>query len=316
MDDNQPASLLNKNGADWPALPWDEWKDTCETLQRWMQIVGKIRLAQTPFINHWWNVPLYVDARGLTTSPIPYKDTVFQINFDFIDQKLRVETGEGQKRSLELYPRTVADFYRSLMELLASISIEVAIWPVPVEIDDRTPFDQDQKHASYDGEYARRFWRILVQVDRVVKEFRSFYMGKASPVQFFWGSFDLSLSLYSGRKAPEHPGSPNVARYVMIEAYSREESAFGFWPGKGLGVPAFYAYAYPEPPGYPSYSIQPSEAYYSTDMGEYILPYQVVRSSSFPDETLMAFLRTTYEAAANLGSWDREVLERKVARER
>ncbi len=296
----------------WPDLPLNEWQETYITLHRWMQIVGKIRLALAPWVNHWWHTTLYVTARGLTTSPMPYGTRSFQMDFDFVDHELHVETGEGTRRSLRLFPRSVADFYREVMAQLQSLGIDVALWPVPVEVTERTPFDQDDQHAAYDPEYAQRFWRILAQVDRVLKVFRSRFVGKASPVQFFWGSLDMAATRFSGRPAPEHPGSPNVARFVMVEAYSREESSCGFWPGAGLGQPAFYAYAYPEPKGFRDYAVQPKEAYFNQEIGEFILPYDVVRTAASPDDTLLAFLQSTYEAAANLGKWDRALLEHEA----
>jgi hypothetical protein len=294
----------------WPDLPLDVWRETYETLHRWMQIVGKIRLALTPVAPHCWQVPLYITARGLTTSPIPYGRQIFQIDFDFIDHKLRIETSQGTGRSFQLLPRSVAAFYSELMGHLHLLGIDVTIWTVPVEMEVRTPFEQDVQPRAYDPEYARRFWEVLVQVDRVLKTFRSRFAGKVSPVHFFWGGFDMAVTRFSGRRAPEHPGAPNVARSVMRDAYSHEVSSCGFWPGVGLGILSFYAYAYPEPAGFPEYPIQPSAAYYNTTLREILLPYDVVRASSTPDETLLAFLQSTYEAAAILGQWDRAALER------
>ena len=300
----------HSGAATWPELPVDTWQDTYATLHRWSQIVGKIRLALAPMRNHWWQIPLYVTARGLTTSPIPYGTLSFAITLDFIDHVLRIETSTGESRSFELRPRSVADFYEELFAQLRSLRIHVEIWPVPVEIEDRTRFDQDDVHAAYDPHYARRHWELLVQVDRVMDRFQSDFIGKVSPVQFFWGSFDLATTRFSGRRAPEHPGAPNVGRHVMREAYSHEVSSCGFWAGAGLGTPAFYAYAYPEPQGFKEYPIQPETAYYNTDLGEFVLPYETVRTAVSQDETLLAFLRTTYEAAANLAGWDRRSLER------
>ncbi len=294
----------------WPDLPLEGWSDTAETLQRWMQIVGKIRLALSPMWNHWWQAPLYLTARGLTTSPIPYGTRSFQIDFDFIDHVLQLETSDGMKRSVELVPRTVADFLQVLMTQLRSLDLDVTLWTVPVEVEDRTPFEQDHHHAAYDPEYAQRHWQILVQVDRVLKAFRGRFVGKASPVHFFWGGFDLAMTRFSGRQAPEHPGAPNVARFVMREAYSHEVSSCGFWAGAGLGLPAFYAYAYPEPAGFQDYPIQPDEASYHDVLRLFLLPYTAVRTAVAPDETLLAFFQTTYEAAANLAHWDRAALER------
>jgi hypothetical protein len=260
--------------------------------------------------NHYWQVALYVTSRGLSTSPIPYGPRIFQIDFDFLDHEMLITTDAGAVRSLALAPRAVADFYVETMDALRSLGIDVRIWTTPVEIPDRTPFEQDRQHAAYDPEYAQRFWRILVQADRVLKEFRSRFLGKVSPVHFFWGSCDLAVTRFSGRPAPAHPGGPNVARFVMVEAYSHEVSSCGFWPGAGLGEPAFYAYAYPEPPGFPQYAIQPAEAYYHPDIHEFILPYDAVRTAASPDEALLAFCQSTYEAAAVLAHWHRPALER------
>ncbi len=295
----------------WPDLPLEAWQDTYATLHRSMQIVGKIRLALAPMTNHWWQVPLYVTCRGLTTSPIPYGTRTFQIDFDFIDHRLRIETSEGARRSFELAPRSVADFLDEITVQLRALGIEVAIWTVPVEIADRTPFEQDHHHAAYDSDYAQRQWRLLVQADRVFTLFRARFTGKVSPVHFFWGAFDLAVTRFSGRRAPAHPGTPNVARFVMLESYSHEVSSCGFWAGAGLGMPAFYAYAYPEPDGFRTYPIQPAQASYNPDIGEFLLPYEAVRTAASPDETLLAFLQTTYEAAANLAHWDRAALERE-----
>ena len=294
----------------WPQLPLEAWQDTCSTLHLWSQIIGKIRLAFTPLVNHWWQVPFYMTSRGWTTSPIPYKENIFQIDFDFIDHQIQITTDRGDFRSLELKPRSVSDFYKETMEILYSLGIEVHLWTTPVELPERIPFEQDSTHSSYDPEYAQRHWRVLVQVDRVLKEFRSRYLGKVSPVHFFWGAFDLAVTRFSGRRAPDHPGVPNVARSVMLEAYSHEVSSCGFWPGPGLGEPAFYAYAYPEPAGFSEIPVQPQEAYYNKDWGEFILPYEAVRTAASPDGMLLAFLQSTYEGAANLGKWDRALLER------
>ena len=298
------------DGNVWPSLPWEAWQDTCATLHMWSQIIGKIRLAQAPLVNHWWQVPFYITSRGLTTSPMPYEARIFQIDFDFISHELIVLADSGEKRSLELKPRTVADFHQELMAALKSLGIEPSIWTTPVEVEERIPFEHDTKHASYDPDYAQRFWRVIVQADRVMKEFRARFIGKASPVHFFWGAFDLAVTRFSGRRAPDHPGVPNVGRNVMLEAYSHEVSSAGFWPGAWLGEPAFYAYAYPEPAGFKEYPVQPEEAYYNSDMGEFLLPYEAVRKAGSPDDKLLAFLQTTYEAAAESGKWDRAALER------
>ena len=303
-------SEVKPNEELWPQLPLEAWQDTCSTLHLWSQIIGKIRLAFAPLVNHWWQVPFYMTSRGWTTSPIPYKETIFQIDFDFIDHQIQITTDRGDFRSLELKPRSVSDFYKETMEILHSLGIEVHLWTTPVELSERIPFEQDSTHSSYDPEYAQRHWRVLVQVDRVLKEFRSHFLGKVSPVHFFWGAFDLAVTRFSGRRAPDHPGVPNVARSVMLEAYSHEVSSCGFWPGPGLGEPAFYAYAYPEPAGFREIPVQPQEAYYNKDWGEFILPYEAVRTAASPDDMLLAFLRSTYEGAANLGKWDRALLER------
>lgn len=294
----------------WPALPLEAWQDTCVTLHMWSQIIGKIRMELSPAVNHWWHVPLYVTARGLTTSPIPYRSRIFQIDFDFIDHKLHIRTDSGDSRAVELKQRSVADFYRETMDALGSLGISVSIWTTPVEVQERIPFEEDERHSSYDPEHTRNFWQALVQADRVLQVFRSRFIGKVSPVHFFWGAFDLAVTRFSGRRAPAHPGVPNCARFVMIEAYSHEVSSCGFWPGPGLGEPAFYAYAYPEPEGFRDYSIMPGEAYYNADWGEFILPYEAVRKADSPDEKLLAFLQSTYEAAADLARWDRASLER------
>ena len=296
----------------WPALPLQDWKDTYATLHMWTQIVGKIRLAQTPLFNHWWNVTLYVTSRGLTTSAMPYDDRIFEIDFDFMDHNLLIRSSDGGSKTVRLYPRPVADFYRETLAALQSLRLPVTIWTTPVEVEDRTPFEQDQKHAAYDPEYAQRVWRILLQTSRVLTEFRSRFIGKVSPVHFFWGAFDLALTRFSGRRAPAHPGAPNVARFVAVEAYSHEVSSCGFWPGGGpVDMPVFYAYAYPEPEGFKEYAIQPAEAFYHPQMREFLLPYDVVRTAKSPDQMLLAFVQSTYEAAANLAQWERGKLERQ-----
>lgn len=295
----------------WPSLPLEAWKDTCETLHMWTQVVGKVRLALTPWINHSWHVPLYVTARGLTTSPIPYGHRTFQIDFDFLGHQLLIETTDGAVRKVALAPRSVAEFYREVMATLDSLGIEVKIWTMPQEVEDPIPFERDHEHASYDPEYAQRFWRVLVQADRVLTDFRSRFIGKISPVHFFWGSFDMAVTRFSGRPAPEHPGGvPHLADWVAREAYSHEVSSAGFWPGGGaVAEPAFYSYAYPEPGGFRDRTIQPGEAFYSAEMGEFVLPYEAVRTADNPDAVLLDFLQSTYEAASNLGDWDRAALE-------
>lgn len=296
----------------WPAVPpLEDWQDTYETLHMWVQIVGKIRLEKSPWINHSWGSTLYVTTRGLTTSPIPDGDITFAIDFDFIDHTLRITTSAGAERAFNLKPMSVAAFYRSVMAVLDELGIEVEIYSKPVEKPDPIqPFPEDESHASYDADAVNRFWRALVQVDRVFTDFRSRFLGKVSPVHFFWGAFDLAVTRFSGRDAPRHPGGvPNCADWVMEEAYSKELSSAGFWPGTGLGEAAFYSYAYPEPEGYRERVVQPEAAYYLDEMGEYILPYEAVRTADNPDRALLAFLQSTYEAASDLAKWDRDALE-------
>jgi hypothetical protein len=299
------------NPETWPSLPFAEWRDTCATLHMWTQIIGKIRLAQAPLINHWWQVPLYVTSRGLTTSPIPLGERVFEIGFDFIDHRLTIETGDGKADGFALRPIAVADFYAEATQRLRARGIDSHIWTTPVEIPDPIPFEQDRTNAAYDPDYANRFWRSLVQADRVFTAFRARFLGKASPVHFFWGSFDLAVTRFSGRRAPQHPGAPNVADKVTREAYSHEVSSCGFWPGgAGMEQPIFYSYAYPRPAGFGDAPVTPAPAFYSRDFGEFILPYDEVRQASSPDEALLDFLQSTYEAAATLAHWDRAELER------
>jgi hypothetical protein len=314
MADNKRASALAQDEV-WPPLPLDAWRDTYATLHMWTQIVGKIRLELSPPENHWWGVALYLSSRGLTTSPMPYGQRTFQIDFDFVDDLLHVRASDGEARSLPLMPQSVASFYRSLMATLKNLGIDVRIWTMPVEIYDPIPFELDEVHAAYDAEYAHRFWRILGQVDQVLKRFRCDFTGKCSPVHFFWGSFDLAVTRFSGRKAPEHPGgNPTVADFVTREAYSHEVSSCGFWPGGGaVPEPAFYSYAYPEPAGFRDAKIEPPEAFYSSDLGEFVLRYDEMRSSGSPEDTLLAFAQSTYAAAATLASWDRRALERLCA---
>jgi Family of unknown function (DUF5996) len=296
----------------WPSLPFAEWRETCATLQLWTQVIGKIRLAQAPLINHWWQVPLYVTARGLTTSPMPHGDRSFQIDFDFIGHRLVIACNDGNTTCLALEPRPVAEFYRDVMALLEKLGLPVKIWTMPVEIPGAIPFEQDRAHASYDKDAAHRFWRILVQCDRVFMKFRARYLGKVSPVHFFWGSFDLAVTRFSGRRAPPHMGTaPHVANWVMREAYSHEVSSVGFWPGDpSMPMPAFYAYAYPQPPGFERASVRPSGARWDEELGEFFLPYDVVRLADAPDERLLEFCETTYAAAADLAKWNRAELER------
>jgi len=291
----------------WPALPLPEWHDTCDTLHMWTQVVGKLRMALTPLVNHWWNVALYVDARGLTTSPMPWRDGAIELRFDFVDHALVLHASDGGTRSFALVPMSVADFYRKTMDMLASAGIEIGVDTMPSEVPDPIPFERDAIHASYDRIYAERFWRILVTLDRVFGEFRSGFVGKCSPVHFFWGSFDFAVTRFSGRRAPERPGADAITR----EAYSHEVSSVGFWPGGG-GVPdaAFYAYAAPEPKGFRDHPIRPAGVRYESALGEFILMYEDVRHAHSPSAALLEFCESTYVAAANLGGWDRKALER------
>jgi len=297
----------------WPELPLAEWKDTYDTLHMWTQIVGKIRLTLTPLVNHWWNTALYVTPHGLTTSAMSYKGRLFQINFDFIAHLLLIEVDDGSMKTIPLRPHSVAEFYQEMLAALGSLGMPLTIWTTPVEVPDRTPFERDHKHADYDPEYAQRFWRILAQTSRVFAEFRSRFIGKASPVHFFWGAFDLAVTRFSGRQAPSHPGVQNCPRFVMVEAYSHEVSSCGFWPGGGpVNEPVFYAYAYPEPQGFKDHTILPAEAFYHNGMSEFVLPYEVVCTATSPDDVLMYFLQSSYEAAATCAKWDRHTLERNI----
>ena len=292
----------------WPALPFEAWRDTRETLHMWTQIVGKVRMELSPPVNHWWHVTLYVTPRGLTTSSIPYQGGTFAVNFDFIEHNLFVLTSDGTTKTLPLIPRSVAAFYREFMACLQALGIEVTINTLPSEVQDPIRCDEDELHASYDPVYAHRFWRILVQVDTVLKEFRSHWIGKSSPVHFFWGSFDLAVTRFSGRRAPEREG----ADWITREAYSHEVISCGFWPGDAtFQAPAFYAYSAPEPPGLSAASIRPGSAWYSPEKGLFLLRYDDVRSADAPEQALQEFFQSTYEAGATLGQWDREALERK-----
>jgi hypothetical protein len=298
-----------KSRALWPDLPFRAWQETCETLHMWTQIVGKVRLVLSPAVNHWWHVPLYITSRGLTTSPIPYQQRIFEVQFDFIDHNLLIVTDDGSNKTLPLIPRSVAEFYHEFMTALRTLRIEVKINPVPSEVKKPIRFDVDDVHAAYDAQYAHRFWRILVQTELVMKQFRSSFLGKNSPIYFFWGSFDLAYTRFSGRRAPKRPGADAITR----EAYSHELISCGFWPGNEAAPnPGFYAYSVPEPPGFKGASIRPGAAFYSADLGEYLLPYQDVRNSATPEQDLLNFFQSTYDAGATLGKWDRENLERKV----
>jgi hypothetical protein len=298
--------------SDWPDLAFSGWAETCATLHLWMQVVGKVRLAHAPMLNHWWQVPFYVTCRGLTTSPIPHHSRTFQIDFDFIDHVLKIQTSKGESDSMVLNPRTVADFHEEFMRRLRGLGLETRIWTMPVEIADAIPFEQDKEHASYDRDYVARFWRILVQVDRVLKQFRAQFLGKVSPVHFFWGSFDMAVTRFSGRRAPKMIGdSPHLGAWVMQEAYSHEVSSCGFWPGNGgFGKAAFYSYAYPEPRGFASAPVLPDRAFYDPKLRQFLLPYDAVRQAPLPDEPLIQFCESAYLAAAELGRWDRAEMER------
>lgn len=306
-----PSMHTVSDSADcWPALPLEAWKDTRDTLHMWTQIVGKVKLALTPLTNHWWNVPLYVSPRGLTTSAISCAGKVFEVEFDFIHHQLCITVSDGQHAELALAPRSVADFYREFMATLRGLGIQAQIWAMPVEIPDPIAFDKDHVHASYDPAYANRFWRVLASADAVFKEFRSGFLGKSSPVHFFWGSFDLAHSRFSGRRAPERAGADSITR----EAYSHEVISAGFWPGGGE-VPdaAFYCYAAPEPAGFSSQTVRPKEAFYQAKMGEFILMYESMRTAQSPVRALLEFAQSTYESGASLGKWDRASLERPTA---
>lgn len=295
----------------WPALPYAAWRDTAAGLQLRSQIVGKIRLAQMPWINHSWHVTQYLVARGLTTGPIPYQDRVFQIDFDFIDHQLVIRASDGHLRSLPLAAQSIAEFYAALMAAFGELGMTIGISRLPNEIPDSIPFDEDHEQRPYDADAAQRFWRALLQVDRVFTRFRSGFIGKVSPVHFFWGSFDLAVTRFSGRPAPLHPGGvPRLPDDVVREAYSHEVSSAGFWRGGGgVDHAAFYSYAYPEPAGFKTAAVQPTQAFYHDGLHEFVLPYDAVRAAESPDDTLLSFLQTTYEAAANAASWDRAALE-------
>ena len=304
-------SALSESEA-WPSLPLDEWRDTYATLHMWTQIVGKIRLVQSPWINHSWHATLYVTSRGLTTGPIPYGNRTFQIDFDFIGHELTIQASDGGSRRVPLQPQSVAAFYANLMAEMQSLDLQLHIHRLPNEVPDPIPFDADTNHRAYDRDYANRFWRILVQADRVFKIFRAPFTGKCSPVHFFWGAADLAVTRFSGRPAPPHPGGiPHLPDWVTREAYAEEVSSCGFWPGGGpIPYAAFYSYAYPEPPGFAAAAVQPAGAFYSKDLREFVLPYDSVREAASPDDALLEFLHTTYAAAADLAHWDRGALER------
>jgi hypothetical protein len=306
----QPVTARPDGTAGWPSLPVAQWQPTRDTLHLWTQVVGKIRLANSPLINHWWNVPLYVTSRGLTTSLIPHRSgRCFQIDFDFQAHQLQIATTDGELRSLALEPRTVADFYDRVLGHLDDLGLATRIWPMPVEVVGAIPFDEDDTHASYDGDQVQRYWRALVLVDRLMHEFRSRFLGKASPVHLWWGALDLATSRFSGRLAPPHPGgAPNLGAHVALEAYSHEVSSCGYWPGGHEGL--FYSYIYPEPVGFRDAPVRPEGARYSEEFGEFLLPYERIREGADPDGLLLDFLQTTYEAAAERAGWRRSVLER------
>ena len=299
-----PVASLTRD--EWPALPLAAWKDTYATLHMWTQIAGHVRMALSPKLNHFWNVTFYVTPRGLSTSAIPYQDGIFEIVFDFIEHKLVISTSSGERKQIALRPQAVADFYGELMSKLRSLGIEAHFHGAPDEVPDPIPFAEDRTHASYDPEYANRFWRILVSVDKVFQQFRAGFIGKCSPVHFFWGSFDLAVTRFSGRRAPERSGTDLITR----EAYSHEVSSAGFWPGSGeVNDAAFYSYTVPEPAGFAEAKVRPAAAFYDPKLKEFLLMYDEVRTAASPETTLMEFLQTTYEAGANLGHWDREALE-------
>jgi hypothetical protein len=296
----------------WPSIPVSGWQDTRDTLQLYTQVVGKVRLANEPLANHWWNVPLYVSARGLTTSLMPHPTgPSFQIDFDFLDDRLEVTTVDGGRQSLPLEPRSVADFHERLMRLLEELGVATPIWPVPVEIPGAIAFADDDVHASYDAAAVRRYWQALVAIEAVFKRFGSRFVGKASPVHWFWGAADLASTRFSGRRAPRHPGgAPNCGPHVMWEAYSHEVSSCGYWPDGPGDEGTFYAYAYPEPPGYSDAPVAPAGARWDDELGEFVLPYELVRTAARPEALLLEFLQSTYEAAADAAGWDRDALDR------
>jgi hypothetical protein len=314
MPDSVPPQSKIALADAWPALPLGGWRETYATLHMWTQIVGKVRLALTPLVNHWWNVPLYVTARGLSTGPMPLASRHIEILFDFLDHDLLISSSDGQRKSIPLIPRSVADFYRELMDSLKAIGAEVKIWPVPVEISNPIPFQQDTQHAAYDRQYVTRLWYILSESEQVFQQFRARFIGKCSPVHFFWGSFDLAVTRFSGRRAPERPGADRITR----EAYSHECISHGFWPGGdwfGTEIPAplFYSYTAPEPAGLRDAPIRPPVAHFDPKLGEFVLPYDALRTAPAPGQALMDFLQSTYEAGADRAAWNRSDLERSDA---
>ncbi|MEQ8701014.1 MAG: DUF5996 family protein [Bauldia litoralis] len=301
----------------WPELTYEAWRDTSETLHLWTQIVGKIRLACEAWLNHSWHVTLYVTARGLSTSAIGHGNRIFEIEFDFVDHQLNVRAAEGARRQIPLEPRSVSAFYKAVMGALDDLGLPVRIDDLPNEVVDAIPFSQDVGHAAYDPDYANRFWRVLLQTDRILKKFRTGFVGKSSPVHFFWGSFDIAVTRFTGRSAPVHPGGvPNLSDAVTREAYSHEVSSAGFWPGAGLGYPAFYSYAYPVPDGFSDASVSPAEATWNAGLGQFLLPYEVVRTARDPDRSLLSFLQSTFDAAAGSGGWNIDDLVCPIGRPR
>ncbi len=296
-------------GDPWPVLGYEDWRDTATTLQMWTQIAGKVRLALSPWVNHGWQVPLYVNTRGLGTSPIHYRQGMLQIDFDFVDHRLLISTSEGPPRGFDLEPMSVAAFYRRFMAELGAAGVSVTINTMPSEVPTPIRFPDDEVHAAYDRDAVRRFWRALQQVDRVFQLFRTSFLGKSSPVHFFWGSFDLAVTRFSGRKAPLHPGGvPGLPDAITREAYSHEVSSAGFWPGsESYPAAAFYSYAYPMPAGYERASVQPADAVWSNELSEWVLPYDAARQAADPDAAVLSFLQSTYQAAARLGDWDRSL---------
>jgi hypothetical protein len=305
-----PHAVRSAGSDRWPELPWQEWEPSMSTLHMWTQIVGKVRMALAAPINHWWHVPLYVSPRGLTTTAVPYDGRLFRVDFDFIDHRLTITDDRPGRFAMELEPMSVAAFYAEFMTGLRDRGIDVRIWRRPVEVRDAIPFDEDERHTTYDRRHVERFWRALVSADRVLDEFRSTFVGKASPVHFFWGSFDLASTRFSGRPAPRHPGGmPNCADWVMEEAYSGQLWSAGWWPQSGPPGPAFYAYSYPEPADYGNAAVLPAGATYDPASREFLLPYDAVRPAADPDGAVLEFLRSAYAAAADLGEWDRLALE-------
>jgi hypothetical protein len=306
------STVVSDSPTCWPALPISAWQPTRDTLHMWTQIVGKVRLALTPRVNHWWNVALHVSARGLTTSAIPYGERVLEIEFDLLEHQLIIRTCDPATKIIPLGPRSVADFYQEFMSALRALKIDVTIWKMPVEVPDPIPFDQDRVHAAYDKEYARRFWRALVSIDDVFKVFRSRFIGKSSPVHFFWGSFDLAVTRFSGRPAPPRNDPDPILRKIMQEAYSHEVISAGWWTGGGeIQDAAFYCYAAPTPPGLAGQKVRPEGAFYHQQLGEFLLMHEDVRRAASPTTVLLDFLQSTYEAGANLAKWDRKALERE-----